>query len=86
MTELDGLIAFLYLSIRDPFADGSPNEVYVRARGGRGPVLVCIRTVVVLNEAGQLSEVPNPPTHPLLSPPEHQRARFSISRSMAGPR
>jgi hypothetical protein len=68
MTELDGRLVLLYISVRDSFGDGSPMEVYFRVRGGQGPTLLCIRTVAAI-EAGRVRDVriPNPR---LSSPPD----------------
>jgi hypothetical protein len=66
MTELDGLIVLLYISVRDSFGDGSPMEVYFRARAGHGPTLLCIRTVAA-TDAGRIREV-RPPSPPQSQP------------------
>ena len=72
LTELDGLIVLLYISVRDSFADGSPMDVYFRVRAGHGPTLLCIRTVAATDDAGRVREVrvphPNPPPAPPNTP------------------
>jgi hypothetical protein len=82
LTELDALLVLLFRIVRDAFGVGQ-YESFLRVRRGRrglgaGCLLVCLRTVVVLGEGGEVREVISPPTCPELSTPSG-RARACLN-------
>jgi hypothetical protein len=60
-TPLDGLLATLFITVRDAFSTGAPAELYGRMCSGSRGILFCSRSVAAFDASGRLAEVaPHP--------------------------
>ncbi len=59
-TPLDGLLAALFITVRDAFSTGAPAELYGRMSSGSRGLLFCSRSVAAFDANGRLAEVPPP--------------------------